>query len=77
MDIEVKLFGAANMFAVGSSKIEALTVGKQNIQSAVQSIEKAQLNICNQDVGGSRGRILHFYTHTGDVFIKRLEKSNE
>jgi chemotaxis protein CheD len=77
LDIEVKLFGAADMFAVGNNKVGTLTVGKQNIMSAIQSIEKEHLNICNRDIGGPRGRILHFYTHTGDVFIKRLDQSNE
>ncbi|MCL5237713.1 MAG: chemotaxis protein CheD [Nitrospirae bacterium] len=71
-EIEVKLFGGSDMFPSDGGKSTAMNVGKQNIESALQGIELEGLKLTACDVGGSGGRKILFYTHTGEVFLKRL-----
>ena len=71
-EIEVKLFGGSDMFPSDGGKSTAMNVGKQNIESALQGIELEGLKLTTCDVGGSGGRKILFYTHTGEVFLKRL-----
>lgn len=69
-DIEVKMFGGADMFAGG----KAASVGRQNIETAMNVIASEGLNLIALDVGGTQGRRIFFNTHTGEVFLKRLKK---
>jgi chemotaxis protein CheD len=68
-DIEVKVFGGADMFASWKS----MSVGKQNIETAMKIIKNEGLNVSASDVGGTKGRKIYFYTHTGEVLLKRLK----
>jgi chemotaxis protein CheD len=70
-DIEVKVFGGADMFTGGKS----ISVGRQNIETALKIIKNEGLNLSASDVGGTQGRKIFFYTHTGEVLLKRLKGS--
>ncbi len=74
-DIEVKLFGGADMFGVKKGDTSALTVGRENIVIAKSVIEADGLRITASDTGGSNGRKILFYTHTGDVYVKRIKRT--
>ena len=69
-EIEVKLFGGADMFIARAGERE--TVGAQNVVAALSIIAKEHLNLCKSDTGGNQGRRIYFYTHTGEIFLKRL-----
>lgn len=71
-EIEAKVFGGANMFEVAK---EASTVGRQNVEKALQLLESAGVRVVGSDLGGEKGRKLFFHTHTGEVFLKVLRKS--
>jgi chemotaxis protein CheD len=71
-ELEVKLFGGANMFNTKSNG--HMTVGEQNIQAAIDNISKQGLKIIANDVGGMKGRKIYFYTHTGEIYMKSLGK---
>jgi chemotaxis protein CheD len=71
-EIEVKVFGGADVLLEEPNKGTALNVGRQNIESALQGIERAGLSLATYDVGGAFGRKILFYTHTGEIFLKRL-----
>ena len=73
-DIEVKLFGGADMFNVKISNTGPLTVGKQNIETALRILSETGLRISASDTGGSEGRKIIFHTHTGKVLLKRLNR---
>ncbi len=73
-EIEVKLFGGADALSLQGGNPGAFTVGKQNIQTAIQVIKNERLNLIISDTGGLRGRKLIFYTHTGEVLLKRLKQ---
>lgn len=75
-DIEVKCFGGADMFSRKLETIGPASVGRQNIMAAEAALRVEGFRITKQDVGGLRGRKLFFYTHTGEVLLKRLTNVN-
>ncbi len=74
-EIEVKVFGGSDMFSIKDSESSSRTVGRQNLEKALQIIEQEGLRLVASDLGGPRGRKIFFSTHTGEVLLKRLNKS--
>jgi chemotaxis protein CheD len=75
-ELEVKLFGGANMFSRNGKQREILHVGNMNVSMARQKISELELVIKSYDVGGNRGRKLLFDTRTGDVWVKKFQENN-
>ena len=50
-------------------------MGKQNIEMALRRLEDESLRLVTQDLGGARGRKILFNTYSGEVFLKRLRKT--
>ncbi|MBN2654057.1 MAG: chemotaxis protein CheD [Nitrospirae bacterium] len=73
-ELDVKLFGGAEMLPNSQSGTN-LTVGRQNIEIARKIIDARSLDLVTFDVGGLQGRKIIFHTHTGDVYLKRLRKT--
>jgi chemotaxis protein CheD len=71
-EIQVKIFGGADMFGVGSSDSSSKTVGKENVIAARAILEKEGLRVAAFDTRGNQGRKIIFLPHTGEVFLKRL-----
>jgi len=71
-DIEIKLFGGADMLQLKHNNSTAIAVGKQNIRTALQTIKTEGLRLLLSDVGGTQGRKILFNTYTGEVMLKRL-----
>ncbi len=70
-NIQVKLFGGADMFKSDDSIAHNITVGRQNIAVALGCLKEYGLIPAAFDVGGSQGRKLIFRTDTGIVFLKK------
>lgn len=75
-ELEVKLFGGADMFNTADRGDGVITVGRQNIAAAMELIGVESLRVSALDVGGLRGRKIFFYSHTGEVALKRLRPSD-
>lgn len=71
-EIEVKLFGGADMFECIGDQPRRLSVGQQNIRTVTRLLDDYQLPLVASDVGGCRGRKLIFHSDTGVVLLKRL-----
>jgi chemotaxis protein CheD len=71
--IEAKIFGGSDMFDKAEGRNQS--VGRQNIEKALSMLEGESVRVITQDLGGERGRKIIFHTHTGDVFLKRLRKT--
>lgn len=70
-ELVAKLFGGADMFeAVRPSNTP--TVGWQNVLAAKSILQREGLHLSASDTGGQQGRKLLFYSHTGEVLLKRL-----
>ncbi len=72
-ELEVKVFGGADMFTKRPVEKEPISVGKQNIAVAQKIIESESLAVVSMDVGGNQGRKIFFNTQTGEVMLKRLQ----
>ncbi len=70
-ELEVKLFGGADVLEYCNEN--GISVGRQNIDTALEIIGEVGLRIIVSDVGGKVGRKLRFYTHTGQVLLKRMK----
>lgn len=73
-EIEVKLFGGADMFFCTTPNG---TIGQQNIRRALSIIEAEKLNLVASDVGGESSRKLMFFVHSGEVLMKRHKSRQE
>ena len=64
-----KIFGGSHMFKdIAPDK----SPGKKNVQSAVASLEAANITIKSRNIGGTDTRKVYFHTDTGEVFLKRV-----
>lgn len=74
-ELEVKLFGGATGLTTNQVRPpSALGIGNRNVSAALDCLEMHGLHPCRMDVGGNVGRKLLFATHSGDIWMKRLEK---
>jgi len=74
-EIDAKVFGGADMFDIRETGKVAKTVGFQNITTAFRVMQQEGIRIVARDVGGTHGRKILFYPHTGEVLMKRVMKS--
>ena len=75
-ELEVKLFGGADVLPLLSERGDRPTVGALNCKSAVDVLEQEGFNVIASDLGGTRGRRIQFHTGTGEVLVYRLEAWN-
>jgi len=73
-EVEVKVFGGADVLPVGAFRTGRPTVGALNCQVALETLEEEGLAVLASDLGGTRGRTIRFHTATGEVLVHRLEK---
>src|SRR6266568_808325 len=66
-ELEVKVFGGADMFSGGESRSSREGVGQQNLGIAFALLEQEGVQVKAADTGGGRGRKIHFYTDTGEI----------
>jgi len=71
-ELEVKVFGGADVLPVGESPGARPTVGAQNCRAALEALAEEGFTVAASDLGGSRGRRIHFHTGTGQVLLYRL-----
>ena len=71
-EIEVKLFGGADVLPVLATRSGRRTVGAQNCQTARDVLRDEGLKILAFDLGGPDGRFIEFDTSTGEVLVRRL-----
>jgi len=72
-ELEVKVFGGADVLPILSERADRPTVGALNREAAVAALAEEGLIVRASDVGGKRGRRIHFDTSTGEVRVFRLE----
>ena len=76
-EIIVKVFGGSDMFSVEYYNVQNKSVGKQNVAVALRLLKEENLKVSASDVAGSSGRIIIFYTDTGEIFLKRVININK
>lgn len=68
-NLEAKLFGGSEMF--GKLREEPVSLGAMNLAAVKEELEKRNISISAQDIGGNSGRSIRFYVNNGDVEIKK------
>jgi chemotaxis protein CheD len=71
-ELEVKLFGGADVLPIAESRQGTPTVGAQNCMAATEVLAEEGFTVSASDLGGVRGRRIHFHTGTGEVLLHRL-----
>jgi chemotaxis protein CheD len=71
-ELEIKLIGGADVLEHPGS--DTATVGRRNIETAMKILKERNLALAGSDVGGTMGRKVYFWTRTGTVLMKRIEK---
>ncbi len=71
-ELEVKLFGGADVLPVFEVQTSRPTVGALNCQAAIEVLAAEGFQVSASDLGGIRGRRIHFHTGTGEVLLHRL-----
>jgi chemotaxis protein CheD len=74
-ELEVKVFGGADVLPVAGIRHKP-TVGALNCKIAMEVLEEKQFTVSASDLGGVRGRRIHFHTGTGEVLLQRLAARN-
>ena len=72
-DLEAKVFGGGELLEVGAGK-SSTQIGERNIQIAKLMLESYKIPIVASSLGGKRGRKILYFTDTGEVHHKFLEK---
>jgi chemotaxis protein CheD len=76
-ELEVKLFGGADVLYVAEARRHRPTVGALNSSSALKVLAEEGFTVSASDLGGVRGRRIHFHTGTGEVLLYRLNPCRE
>ncbi len=74
-ELQVKLFGGAEMFEPATAVRHRPSVGRQNIDTCLALLINEGLMLRASCVGGNQGRKLLFYSHTGSVLTKKVPKN--
>lgn len=74
-ELVVKVFGGASgIMTAGRGNL--YDIGGRNVRAVREGLMARGLRISKADTGGTQGRKLLFLTHTGDVWVKRLNPTN-
>jgi chemotaxis protein CheD len=76
-EIEVKIFGGADVLKTSSHRKTVSTVGSQNIKMAIETLAEFNMSANVMDVGGTVGRKIIFATCTGEIFLNRLKENGK
>ncbi|MDH4161850.1 MAG: chemotaxis protein CheD [Nitrospirota bacterium] len=72
-DIEARIFGGAEVFAMPTRFRGLLAVGPQNVEAAVRALSRQEIAVSSMAVGGRAGCRIYFDTISGEVSVWRLE----
>ncbi|MGB8012264.1 MAG: chemotaxis protein CheD [Terriglobales bacterium] len=71
-ELQVKVFGGADVLLVDEAGSAKPTVGKLNCDAALETLLAEGLRVCASSLGGKSGLNLRFDTRTGEVLVRRL-----
>ena len=71
-EVEVKVFGGADVLPVSSSSSSRPTVGRLNGESALRVLREEGFDVSASSLGGTAGIKIEFHTGTGEVRLRRL-----
>lgn len=76
-EIEVKLFGGANILNNEEESFSECGIGTVNVRRAQSLLAQCNLRVIRKHVGGFCGRKLIFDTGTGEVLLKQIPRQKK
>lgn len=73
-EVQVKLFGGADVLLVSDSGAAKPTVGRLNCEMAIEIVRSEGFSVMASSLGGTSGLNIKFNTATGDVLLRRLPR---
>ncbi len=73
-EVQVKLFGGADVLMVSEAAAAKPTVGRLNCESAVEIVRSEGFEVMASSLGGTTGVSLKFNTKSGEVLLRRLPR---
>jgi len=74
-EVQVKLFGGADVLPVGDSNPLRPTVGRMNCEVAIEVLRDEGFEVAASSLGGTTGRSILFHTGTGEVQLRWLART--
>jgi chemotaxis protein CheD len=71
-EVQVKVFGGADVLRGSSVQSSRPTVGSLNCDAALEVLNDEGFNVIASSLRGTLGRKLLFYTSSGEVFVRNL-----
>ena len=71
-EVQVKLFGGADVLPIGAMAARRPTVGKLNCEAALEVLQSEGFGVVAASIGGTLGRNIQFDTETGEVLLRWL-----
>jgi chemotaxis protein CheD len=72
-----KIFGGADVLDVRfGPAADARSIGAMNIKAAREALARYNVSVAVEKVGGVHGCKLFFYSHTGEVLLRRIPRSS-
>ena len=71
-EVQVKVFGGADVLLVGDAASAKPTVGRLNCEAAIEVLRAEGLAVIASSLGGTSGLNSRFDTRTGEVLLRRL-----
>lgn len=75
--LTAKIFGGGDVLGKRIANNPGKTVGEQNVEFALAFLERERIPIIAKDLGGETGRQIQFLTHTGQAFVRQVQKVGE
>jgi chemotaxis protein CheD len=72
--LRAKIAGGAAMFALKSGSSIG-DIGKRNVQSSIETLQRLGIELVAQDTGGNKGRTIIFNVDTGELTIKMIDRA--
>lgn len=72
-----KIFGGADVLDVHFGlAADTRSIGSMNIKAAREALARYNVSVAVEEVGGVHGCKLFFYTHTGEVLLRRIHRAS-
>ncbi|MBN2521264.1 MAG: chemotaxis protein CheD [Bacteroidales bacterium] len=71
-NLKAKIFGGSDVLGNNGN---FFSIGERNIEIAKTLLHEYNLPVISSDLGGQQGRKIRFYTYTGEVNLKYIDKT--
>jgi chemotaxis protein CheD len=75
-EVQIKLFGGADVLLVGAVNAARATVGSMNCETALEVLRTEGFQIAASSLRGKTGLNIHFHTGNGEIRLRRMKRNS-